>query len=43
MTMIIPLVVSLVGVVVIGVIVVKVYRKYKGDVERARLKYSTEN
>ena len=42
-TMLIPLVLSLVGVLVIGLIVMRVYRNYKNDIERAKLRFNTEN
>jgi len=41
--MLIPLGLSLIGVMIIVMVVIKVYRKYNEDIEKARLKYSTEN
>jgi hypothetical protein len=41
--MLIPLALSLAGVLIIVTIVIKIYRKYNQDIENARLKYSTEN
>ncbi len=41
--MLIPLGLSLVGLLIIVMIVIKVYRKYSEDIERAKLKYSTDN
>lgn len=41
--MVIPLVLSLIGVLVIAFVVIKVRKNYQQDIEKARLKYNTEN
>jgi len=42
-TMLVPLLLSLFGVLVIAIVVIRVYRKYNDDVDKARLRYNTEN
>jgi hypothetical protein len=42
MSHIVPFLLSLVGVVAISYAVVKIYKKYGSDVERARLKYNIQ-
>lgn len=41
--MLIPLILLLLGVLAIGLIVMKVYKNTKQDIEKARLRYNTEN
>jgi hypothetical protein len=42
-TMLIPLILSILGFIAIAYIGIRIYKNYHGDIERARLRYNSDN